>query len=299
MVIIERSKEYDAFGPWIYEIDQEHEVPEIFRSYCDRSGNHLILFKVPRKIERRDASRDMDLYDYLVGAYDKYLHILKRIGKSVTERILYYYDITAVKDIHALLKGDLILFTQNGQEVIEYNTVSEEIILKLINIIEGKIAIDTQRILIEGIPADNPDEGKLGILFFNLFNELQTINPELSLCAYQTDIYIRRTRELRKKLEETRISLSKIAFIVDDKELIVLERKVPIRKRYKEEYEYSYLYIPFQNITGAVLKELDNQRYLYILELKAKGQKFSYIFDNGNKKMFDLYHKLYNFNRIA
>lgn len=300
MVIIERSKEYDAFGPWIYEIDEEHEVPKIFRSYYDGSGSHLILFKVPRNIERRTASPDTDLYDYLVGAYDKYLHILKRTGKKVTERKIYYGDISAVKDIHALLKGVLILFTQNGPAVIEYNTVSEEIILKLINIIEKKICIDTQSIRMESIPVEySSDESTIDILYFNLFNKLQSVRPGLSLIAYQPAMWIQITRGLRQRLNEEKLKLSKTAFITNDNELIVLERNMPMRKKYKNEYEYSYLYIPFQSITGAALKELDKQQFLFIFELRVKNQIFSYIFENRNKKMFDLYHKLYNFNRIA
>lgn len=296
---IERSKEYDAFGPWIYEIGEEHEVPAIFRDYYE-GDNPLILFKVPRNIERKTASPNMDLYDYLVGAYDKYLHILRRIRKKVTQKKIYYNDITAMKDIHALLKGELILFTQDGPEAIGYNTVSEEIIRKLINIIENKICIDAQRIRMENIPAEYlADESSFDILFLNLFNKLQAIDPEICPIAYQPAFHIKKDGRLRQKLKERELSLSKTAFIINGKELIILERSLPVKKKLKENHEYSYLYIPFQSITGAALREFDKQRYFFILELKAKNQTFSYIFENGNKKMLELYHKLHDFNRIA
>lgn len=299
MVIIERSKEYDAFGPWIYEIDEEHEIPKVFRDCYSEREEPLILFKVPRNIDRRDANAHMDLYDYLVGAYGQYLHIYKRAGKRVTDQRIYYNEISAVRDIHALLKGVLILFAQDAPAVIEYNTVSEEVVRKLINIIEGKICADGQSIRMESIPAEySADESTIDILFFNLFNKLQTTDPALSLIAFQPAMRLQNTRGLKKRLNEEKLRLSKTAFITNETELIVLERDMTFGKR-KGEHEYSYLYIPFQSITGARLRELDAGRYLYILELKVKKLVFSYIIERGNKRIFDLYHKLYNFNRIA
>ncbi len=300
MIVIERSKEYDSFGPWIYEIDEEHEMPAIFRKYYNENETPLILFKVPRNIERRNATPNTDLYDYLVGAYDEYLHIYKRSGQRVTRQKIYYNDISAVKDTHALLKGEFVLFTQNGPAIIEYNTVSEEIILKLIDIIEKKICVDSQRLRMESIPVEySEDESTIDILFFNLFGRLQSADPGRSLIAYQPAPHIQKTRVLRQRLKAEKLVLSKTAFIINEKELIVLERNIPVRKNIKAVYDYSYLYIPFQSIIGAALNDFDDERYLLILRLKVKHQTFPFIFESGNRKVFDLYHKLHDFNRIA
>ncbi len=291
--------EYDAFGPWIYEIDEKHGIPEIFREYYNEHEQPLILFKVPRSIERRNAF-PMDLYDYLIGAYDKYLLILKRTGKRVTRQRIYYSDISAVKDMHALLKGELALFTQDGPAVIVYNTVSEEIIFKLVNIIERKTCFEGRTIRMENIPVEySADESTIDILFFNLFNRLQKADPALRLIAYQPALRIRRTRDLKQRLKKEKLQPSKTAFIVNDKELIVLERDMFTRKKNKAGLDFSYLHTPLQSITGAELKELDSGQNLFILRLKVKYQIFSYIFEGGNKKMFDLYHKLFDLNRIA
>ena len=74
--------EYDAFGPWIYEIDEEHPLPELFEPYVVREGA-ITLMKIPRQIERRNASPDMQLYDYVIGAYKNRVSIFKRIENSM------------------------------------------------------------------------------------------------------------------------------------------------------------------------------------------------------------------------
>src|SRR6202142_801227 len=45
-------REYDAFGPWIYEIKDERDTPRRFRAACGRHYGARILLKVPRNIER-------------------------------------------------------------------------------------------------------------------------------------------------------------------------------------------------------------------------------------------------------
>lgn len=59
--------EYDAFGPWIYEVDGEHPLPRLFAPYVRERVDALMLLKILRDIERRRATPDMELYDYVVG----------------------------------------------------------------------------------------------------------------------------------------------------------------------------------------------------------------------------------------
>ena len=62
-----RVSEYDAFGPWIDEVFAPEDVPRLFRNHAlDFDAARLVL-KVPRDIVRRDATPDMDLYDYLLN----------------------------------------------------------------------------------------------------------------------------------------------------------------------------------------------------------------------------------------
>ena len=286
---MEYISEYDAFGPWIYEIDEGHEVPKIFRKYYNEYGRPLILFKVPRNIERRNASPDMDLYDYLLGAYDTYLCVLKREGGNVIENKIDYDDIFAIKDVHALIKGELIFFTENESIKIDYNTISEDIVLKLISIVEKKIINeDTQKIQTESIPIEYVpgSEDSLDLLFIKLLNTLKENNPAAKLAAYQPRIYIKgNSTELSEEL-------SKVAFIVAENELIILKRETQ-----KEDLYYSFLYIPLHSIKGIGISGFDRENLLYETQLVAGNQTFTYIVENRNKKIFELYQKLDKINQ--
>lgn len=290
---MERSKEYDAFGPWIYEIDEEHEIPKLFREYYSETAP-LLLFKVPRSVERRKASPNMDLYDYLVGAYDTYLHIYKRAGKSVDEQKIDYRDIVAVRDVHALLRGELILFTPGGQVSLVYNTVSEDVVLKLINIIEDKISGAARNIAMESLPVEYVpgNDDYLEILFINLFNKLKETKPGVNLVALQPLIDIKRTRSLKISMEEKACAPSKLAFITNEKELIVLIKELPELKRQKHTYVYSYLYVPYQNIAWAAASLLDEEQALSVMELNAGGRTFSFIIESANAGVYELCNRL-------
>lgn len=290
--MMERNKEYDAFGQWIFEIDGEHEVPRLFKEYYDENESYQILFKVPRRIDRVKASPNMDLYDYLIGARDTYLHILKREGKGVTETKINYSDIFAVKDTHALLKGELILFTENETEKILYSTVSEEIIMRLINIIERNACKSVRRLYIEGIPVEYipGDPGSVDFLFVNLFDKLKEFNPEIKLVVHQPNMTIKKTAELKQKLKYTGYMLSRSAFIMNDKDLIIIERPASKFRKVKEGMDYSYFYIPYQSINAVRINKFDEAQNLDIVEFNAGNQTFGFIIGGGNENLTNLYH---------
>lgn len=295
---MQRSKEYDEFGPWIYEIDNEEDVPPIFRGYYDNDDNYLMLFKVPRKIERSRANPDMDLYDHMVAAHDTYLHIISRAWKGIFEQRVEYDDIAVMKDIHRLLYGELILFTPSGQFSIKYNTVSEEIIQKFIDIIVKKKSPSEKKIQLEGMPVEyQPDRaGSLDMLFLNLVKKLQAVNDGIKLAAYQpcTDIII--TKQLKRQLKSCGLALSSTAFIIDDIELIVIERMLPKGKKKTEQHDYSYIYIPLKSITAAGIYEFHSEQHINVLELTIKNWKYSCLFENKNEKIYELYQKIREIN---
>lgn len=290
---MEYISEYDAFGPWIYEIDEGHEVPRIFRKYYNAHGRPLMLFKVPRKIERRNATPDMDLYDYLIGAYDKYLCILKRDGENVVEKKIYYKDICAVNDTHVLIKGELVFFTEDDRVSVHYNTISEDIILRFLTIVEkGYAQDDMPKIKADSIPIeyipDNADS--LDFLFTKLLSKLKEINPAVSLVAYQPRI------NLKKDSPEWSKGLSRIAFSLAENELIILQQETPLKKEEKEDLNYSFLHLPLRHIMGIGINGFDKENLLYETQISAGNQTYTFVVENRHKRIFDLYKKLNKIN---
>ena len=88
-----RVSEYDAFGPWAYEIDEDHPLPPLFVPWVEHPEDYRMLFKLPRDIERRKATPDMDLYDYVVGVNDEGIRVWSRREKAVDTAYLPFREI--------------------------------------------------------------------------------------------------------------------------------------------------------------------------------------------------------------
>lgn len=106
---MDTTPEFDAFGPWIYEVRTPEEVPPLYRAHAiDLQGARLVL-KVPRPIERRNATPTMHLYDHLLIAGQDELTVLSRDGDRYRERSVPYGRIGAVQVSVSLLDGRLRL----------------------------------------------------------------------------------------------------------------------------------------------------------------------------------------------
>ena len=109
-----RISEYDAFGPWVYDVDGEHPLPPLFVPFVDMSKSWRMLLKIPRDIERRRATPDMDLYDFVVGADDAGVQIWSRREKAVESTRIAYRDITGIRLYQRLLHGVCTLYSAGG-----------------------------------------------------------------------------------------------------------------------------------------------------------------------------------------
>ena len=130
-----RVTEYDAFGPWIYEIDEDHPLPRLFAPYVERPETYRMLFKVPRDIERRKATPDMDLYDYVIGVDDSGIRVWSRREKAVETAYLPFREIGGVRLYQWLLKGVCSIYGSEETITLPYNTVSADIFWKLLDMV--------------------------------------------------------------------------------------------------------------------------------------------------------------------
>lgn len=122
--------EFDAFGPWIYEMNEEYPIPRLFRPYITDLPTAVMSFKVPRNIERRFANADMDLYDYAVVAYENHLVIHKRTAQGVESVSASYRDIEAIKIYKDLLFSECTIALHNKDISFTFNAVSLDIVNK-------------------------------------------------------------------------------------------------------------------------------------------------------------------------
>lgn len=103
------TPEFDAFGPWIYEVRTPDEVPPLYRAHPIDLQAARVVLKVPRPIERRNAVPTMHLYDHLLVAGPDELTVLSRDGETYGVRSVPYGRIGAAQVSVSLLDGRLRL----------------------------------------------------------------------------------------------------------------------------------------------------------------------------------------------
>ncbi len=144
---VQRSPEYDAFGPWTYRVRTADEVPRLYRRHgIDPAAERLVL-KVPRVIDRRDANPEMHLYDHLLVARAETLTVLSRRGDTYQTLDLPYGRIAAIHHSVSMLDGRLLVHDVGGLErggiavAVQYNAVSRGVVEELVELLRAQALV--------------------------------------------------------------------------------------------------------------------------------------------------------------
>ena len=226
-----KISEYDAFGPWIYKIDEGHEIPKAFLTYVDENDNAKFRLKVPKKIERRDATPDMDLYEYLLSVYDDRIELLQLLDEGVRLQKVEYSKVCSVVVFRELLFGRLSVYLGDDTFTFEYNAVSQDLIMEVVACIRK--GYQNGEIHDESATAYDPTHLKMGDLFF--INEWVRLEPKerpIEHCAYQASHALPDTGIAGVVKED----LAGTLHIRKAQEWVVLQKP--------EDYSYEYQYLP-------------------------------------------------------
>lgn len=178
-----RVSEYDAFGPWIYEIDEDHPLPPLFAPHVEHPEAYRMLLKLPRDIERRKATPDMDLYDYVVGVDETGIRVWSHREKEVDTAAISFGETGGVRLYQRLLKGVCTLYGGEGTVTLPYNTVSADTFWKLLDLVRQ--AWPRESTCPEGLVPDPAlTEEKVDIWLFNQMRDLRTRGVAFALDAY-------------------------------------------------------------------------------------------------------------------
>jgi hypothetical protein len=279
---ISRSKEFDAFGPWILKIDEEHGMPPLFGDYAHLTGSAVMMFKVPRQIERRNANPDMHLYDAVVGLFDTHLLLLSRIGNLVQERRIEYRDIQAIKNTQCLLLGELYFHTGTIVFKIKYNTISESIVAEAVQHILRLQNNPVRDLKLAPIAytVDNID-----FLYLNLLSSMKSRQNDIALIAYQPPARLKEALGFFEKLMHYfRVppSLHCTAFVTNTRELTIISRSDLLKKQKQFDYAYSYTHIPLRSISHAGIVQSKRFPDLYLLTLSTREHEFKTLYEQSN-----------------
>ncbi len=283
--MIKRSKEYDAFGPWIYIIDEEHTMPPIFVDFHLEKDNPLLMIKIPRQIERRNANPDMHLYDSVIGIFDTYMHVLTRKENSVTQSKVYFKDIQAIKKATCLLNGEIFFYLKDEIYKISYNTVSDDIMTKMISLIKQYLVYEQKNL---GLPVIYYNLDNVEFLYVNLINSLRKEDKDMELVAYQPNIIVEKHLFSRIiKFLLNKLYYKSTAFITNNKELIIIEKGAQTRDI--DAYYFSHLYLSYKLIKSVELIEHPNNEELKMLKIKTLTHDFDYTCNEENTGIDGLY----------
>ncbi|MGD8485928.1 MAG: hypothetical protein PVH07_04740 [Chloroflexota bacterium] len=246
----QRDPEYDRFGPWVIEISDEDPPPPLFVPHLTRAEAPLLSLKIPRKISRREAHPGMDLYDYMVSLYEDDMVVLKRIERQVQARTISYRDVQYLSVRDELLRGTVHLGVPDGHDDLPYNTVSGDIMQRLVGIIRERYqpAPGSVPIGVEAVAAT-----ELSIYFERLLREAQGGDPAMRPVATQPDTALGALEEsvprrlffglVAKRLLES-------AHLSDGRELRIIDRGQPYAYRWQSVYGRAETWLPLANITA-------------------------------------------------
>ncbi len=283
-----RTKEFDAFGPWIYEIGEQHDFPPLFENYREIAKDARMVFKIPRHIERRNANPDMHLYDAVVAVFETYLLLLSRNDSNIIETRIYINDIKAIRVTQCLLSGNLILYTKAKVYTINYNTVSQNIIKKAVDSIRSLQNLSQQKIHLSPM---NYSIKTIEYLYVNLINDLKKTDEYIQLIAYQPNMKISRKKGIIA-LFQRHPNLQCSAFLYNKKELIIISRTTDFNTHEKVSYAYTYTYLPIVNISSIKRTEYPNDPAKNVLTIRVGNHLFSVLFDSTGINIKQLYEEL-------
>ena len=221
---MERTAEFDAFGPWILAVTSVDDVPRAFRSYPFRFGGEMTIVKVPKDIARRDANPAMHLYDRILIVTHSEFVALDRVDDSFHERTVAIADIAIVECGSELLDGWLVVTSVTGETTrLEYNGSSRPVIQNLVDLLVAG-ATDGKRTT--GV-SDSMDLDALGAedtALVNLFRAASRRRP-LAIVATHRGQLSRRPRTFLERVKGVRPLLSGLVLCENPSELVLLCRR--------------------------------------------------------------------------
>lgn len=285
---IMQNKEYDEFGPWILEINTIEDIPKLFIPYCSEIDDALLLIKIPRNIERRNANPNMDLYDYVLGVYEEYLIILKRDSKNIEVIEIKFKDVIAITNRMDLLLGIVTFYLSKKIISFNYSVVSGDIIRRLLKLIRERYAPNSNFIF-EGLLDYNLIED-VDSLYINLLSQFAKPEDHFKVLAIQSSvkaipIYTSIGKKIMDLLNIYKENLlQNTMYLTNEKELLIVTRGKTFRRPKAINYTYDFTYIPISkivNIRFDSISEYDNISPFFI---EIQDHSFKYYFDNANNQ---------------
>jgi hypothetical protein len=245
----QRDPEYDRFGPWVIEISEEDPPPPLFLPHLTRPERPLLSIKIPRKVSRREAHPGMDLYDYVVSLYEEDMVVLERVDRQVAEQVIRYHELQYVSLRDELLRGTVHLGSAEGHHELPYNTVSGDIMRRLVGLVRSRYLPTDEPLTVEIEPIESSE---LSFYFERLLRDERASGSGMQPVTTQADTQLGALeasswRRLLFGIVDKRLLES--LHLSDGLELHVIDRGQAFAYRWQSTYGRRETWIPLSRIT--------------------------------------------------
>ncbi|NCD16653.1 MAG: hypothetical protein EOL91_04940 [Actinobacteria bacterium] len=276
------TAEFDAFGPWIYEIRTKEDVPRLYRDYPLDLDNAVLTIKVPRDITRREANPSMDLYDVVLSLGQEKATVLRRSGTRYDFRDVPYQEIQGITEFVDLLAGRLTLATDAGDVVVPFNASSSEIVTHLVQLLRERYLGDEEHAsMAQAGGGPVPDvERELQGMFRRLAH-----GPGDRVLAVQhrrllVDLDASIVGRVMARAWPTWVLSSII--VLSPQELQVLHRGRPYQTGYKPVRSLARTLIPLERVTGVETRPSSMYEGITKLVVRAGSVSHEFAVDNAH-----------------
>jgi hypothetical protein len=259
-------REYDAFGPWIYEFKDERDAPKRFRPACATHYDARFLLKAPRGIDRRDAHPGMDLYVAVLAVHDHGASLMSLTGESVVTQDVVWSDVAALESYRDLLYSRLTLMLRDGGAfALEYSTVSSDLMRKVTDFIRSQWMRHGEAPRPVG---PDPVVAIADLVFQNELNAKRRSGPQPVAPIHAEPA----NRYCRDAANHRRLSTG-MMFLEAPDELIIVNRDAPTRRFLEARYAMSCVFVPYGGITSFALVRPPEGRAKRFHELRLRLDK--------------------------
>lgn len=278
----EDLQEYDAFGPWIYQVHSEEDMPRRFRPYYEANKEARFLFKIPRDIERAKALPGWDLYTAMLAIHDDHVVMMRLDRDMVVLQDVAMTDIVAVNTFANLLAGAWSLLLRDGSRIdLSHNTVSANMMAQVTDFIRSRWTTG-------GSETTRPNFEPVSVLEEHFFRYTLAMLRRSSAAPVTPIHFEPKDRWCRN--DNGRLSLSTGLMLIDTPdEFVIVNRGRPTRTWYLANYASNTTIVPYRRIASFSVKSPpeDQKMRAYELLLSADAQvidQFCFTYPEGAVK---------------
>jgi hypothetical protein len=180
------KKEYDQFGPWLIEIKSQEDIPPQFSEQQHFFEDAVYSFKIPVHQERRNMKPGMLLYPEVVIIQQDFIMHLKIDGERIQAEKMWYTDVLFLTHGGDLLDNYIGLQSIQGEMIIKYNLVSQDVASHVIKLLREIVSPRTSY----PISTELNDASLLDKVTYSFYCGTEKLLEPLHILAYQSEMML-------------------------------------------------------------------------------------------------------------